>query len=809
MFKRAHGLRARIMATALIPSLVLLAVGTGAAAYLVTTGRHSKSLSTEIQRQTGPGMDFLAAVQQERSLTLRKIVGGQAVPNELAECRRAVDAAVKAVTEAVRAVNDIDSTVIETQAEGLRQLVSQLTSIRSSADARTLAIQDGYTFYNALIDLTTSSMNAVTKRSSATASALQQAVASRVFRATDALVRGHALAAAVLGPGGTSELTAEQLREFVYQVGYSRTEIANLMPALRADEKAQLEQLQASLAWHQLAVVENTILERGSNSPVDPSGDQGRAIGATGRTFRSDTTASPVGPTIIPVPFDDWQSATNVVSGELLSLWRSHQQHAQQLATDSGSRVAHNSMLGGVAILLVAITALLVALRLANRMIKRLTQLRTRTLALADEQLPAVMDRLGRGELVDLDEEISTLDFGSDEIGQVAAAFNRAQLAAVSAAATEAKTREGVNTVFVKIAHRSQVVMHRQLDLLYEAECEHEDPALLAMLFQLDHLATRERRNAENLIILGGEQPGRRWTSPVPLVDLVRGAISETQDYARVRIVRLPEVRIVGDAVADTMHLLAELIDNATTFSPPECRVDVSGNVVGRGLAIEITDQGLGIPESQLEQINETLRNPPDFALIALTTDSRLGIFVVARLAARHQINIHLVESEYGGIKAILLIPSSLLTSNADHHDDAAPTHFQPMAARRGTLRQTVDISQGSSWYLPDMRDDAAPPASPSEDIPLRNDSIESGTYLGRQQSFGEGRPPLPRRRRQNSMAPQLPQPPAQTNRTTAVRIEGRSAEQARDLFSAIENGTRRGRDSWFGQGPAPLASED
>jgi signal transduction histidine kinase len=156
------------------------------------------------------------------------------------------------------------------------------------------------------------------------------------------------------------------------------------------------------------------------------------------------------------------------------------------------------------------------------------------------------------------------------------------------AAVTEAKTREGVWAVFLNIAHRSQTVVHRQLEILDKAEHQQEDPDQLQMLFELDQLATRARRNAENLIILGGEQPGRRWRSPVPLMDFVRSAFAEAEDYTRVDLSRLPGVTIVGNVVADLIHLLAELVDNATAFSPPESPVTVMGNIVGNGAVVEI-----------------------------------------------------------------------------------------------------------------------------------------------------------------------------------------------------------------------------
>jgi predicted regulator of Ras-like GTPase activity (Roadblock/LC7/MglB family) len=186
--------------------------------------------------------------------------------------------------------------------------------------------------------------------------------------------------------------------------------------------------------------------------------------------------------------------------------------------------------------------------------------------------------------------------------------------------------------VFLNIAHRSQSIIHRQLKVLDEVERAETDPDQLARLFQLDHLATRERRNAENLIVLGGGTPGRQWREPVPLIELIRSAISEAVHYNRVEHGRIPAVPVVGPAVADLIHLLAELLDNATAFSPPDTPILVRGNLVGRGLVVEIEDQGLGIPAEQREQLNTLLSDPPDFGMHTLSEETRLGLFVVARL---------------------------------------------------------------------------------------------------------------------------------------------------------------------------------
>ncbi|MEE2048183.1 ATP-binding protein, partial [Nocardiopsis tropica] len=264
----------------------------------------------------------------------------------------------------------------------------------------------------------------------------------------------------------------------------------------------------------------------------------------------------------------------------------------------------------------------------------------------------------------DIDTERKQLDHGDDEVGQVADAFNIAQRTAVGAAVKQADIRAGVNRVFLGIAHRHQSLLQRQIQLLDRVEREEEDPDLLESLFQLDHLATRGRRHAENLIILGGAQPGRRWRHPVPLIDILRGAISETDEYARVRLTSVPDLALAGAAVADVIHMLAELVENATAYSPPHTEVTIATESVPKGVAIEIEDRGLGMPEDVLNTSNRTLSEAPEFDVMAPGADSRLGLFVVARLAVKHDIKAQLRPSPYGGTRAVVLIPGTLVAAS-------------------------------------------------------------------------------------------------------------------------------------------------
>jgi signal transduction histidine kinase len=313
----------------------------------------------------------------------------------------------------------------------------------------------------------------------------------------------------------------------------------------------------------------------------------------------------------------------------------------------------------GIALLGLLVTVLVTTL-VGRSIIRRLGGLERSARTLAEDQLPDVIARLRRGENVDVAAEAPPLRTGSDEIGRVGQAFGLVRQTAIRSAVEESRLRQGLNDVFRSLARRSQSLLHRQLTLLDQMERRATDPEALDDLFRLDHLTTRMRRHAEGLVILAGAPPGRAWSSPVRMVDVMRGAIAEVEDYARVSVATRSQAALAGSAVADVIHLLAELIENATTLSPPYTSVRVSGETVANGFAIEVEDRGLGMSAQRLAELNERLASPPEFN----PSDSeQLGLFVVSQLAKRHGIRVTLKASPYGGTAAIVLIPRHLVVT--------------------------------------------------------------------------------------------------------------------------------------------------
>jgi HAMP domain-containing protein len=311
------------------------------------------------------------------------------------------------------------------------------------------------------------------------------------------------------------------------------------------------------------------------------------------------------------------------------------------------------------------VMALVLALITARSLIRPVRRLEAAAEETAERRLPGVVQRLQDGEQVDLQAESAPpIEVRSrDEIGRLAEAFNAVHRVAVRVAGREAALRRSIADMFLNLARRSQSLIERQLEVIDELEASGSEAEVRSRLAELDHLATRMRRNAENLIILSGSEPARRWRGPIGLVDVVRAAVEEVKEHTRVELLPIDQVQLVGHAAADVMHLLAELIENAVTFSAPGTKALVAGQPLPAGYLLEVEDQGLGMTDEQLVKVNQRLAKPPDidFALAKM-----LGFFVVTQLAAKHGIKVQLRHSWYGGVTALVLLPKQLIVYPAE-----------------------------------------------------------------------------------------------------------------------------------------------
>ncbi|MFJ1896509.1 sensor histidine kinase [Streptomyces sp. NPDC088115] len=323
--------------------------------------------------------------------------------------------------------------------------------------------------------------------------------------------------------------------------------------------------------------------------------------------------------------------------------------------------------LGAAAALAVAAVAaaFLAANRVATTVLGRCFALR-RASAQGQAELQQVVEQLRNGEPVPTRRVPQPTTPGSDAFELLAQELGRQQEAAVAAVVQASRLSEHTGEdqkveVFVNLARRLQSLVHREIQLLDELEHEVEDPDLLKGLFQVDHLATRIRRHAENLAVLGGAVSRRQWSNPVTMTEVLRSAIAEVEQYPRVKLVPPIDGTLRGHAVADVIHLLAELVENATVFSAPQTQVLLRAQHVTAGLALEVEDRGLGMPGNEQKRMNALLADPDQVNVARLLQDGRIGLFVVASLARRHGIAVRLQSNIYGGTQAVLVLPQSLL----------------------------------------------------------------------------------------------------------------------------------------------------
>ncbi|MGW4370627.1 sensor histidine kinase [Nocardia takedensis] len=772
----ASTIRTRVLAIALIPTLALLVTGVTTFVILFNEARYAERWSVFLNKQLDPLVTLVAAAQNERTASLMALSGDPVAVSELQTARSTTDASLGQIAVLAPEMGELHPDAVAKSNPAFAALAPRTPLIRQSVDLRSATFTEVDDFYTQLAGVIAMGLEGLALYTPDSQVAAEQMSAADLMRMADLHSRAMGLASGALMHSDDGRLRSEDRRNVAQLVGSYRNQVSALSARLTEGEAARMEALTSSREWQAIIRAEDE-------------------LGISGT---------------LPMPFSDWQAAEKHASTELLGIVKDHMEYANTLAYQAANRSADRATWAGIGVTAVTLIALALAVLQANSLVNRLRKLRSRSLELANNTLPSIVRRIHEGEEVDIDTETAMLDDHRDEIGQVAEAFGVAQRVAMTEAAAEARTRAGFNKVFLDIAHRSQVVVRRQMDVLDLAERKQEDPEHLGLLFQLDHLATRARRNAENLLILGGGQPGRRWRESVSLEQLVRSAVSETEDLARVSGIRVPEIRVAGNVVADLIHLLAELIENAQVYSPPQSVVSVHGNMVGRGVVVEVEDQGLGIRADERERLNTLLSNPPDFQQMALVGQRNLGLFVVAQLSGRHGITVSLQESAYGGVKAIVLIPTTLLDPQGQSgSSDAADTgrhriaeQFQA-AAGRPVRRPNADRNlQLPPW--PGTKPAAHVLTGAPEPIELASKNDDTGGDSGshgragwRQRTPSHTRARLPQRHRQTHLVPELRADDEQRIVDPEEFVEdARPADDIRSSMNSLQRGTRQGRET-------------
>ncbi|GHH11421.1 sensor histidine kinase [Streptomyces lanatus] len=569
-------------------------------------------------------------------------------------------------------------------------------------------------------------------------------------------------------------LDGERLRLFTGAVDTRRTLTASAVADLRGSEGAAWQSLADGSDYATVTAVEDKVL-----------------------------AMSPRAGSIDAAPEGVWSKAHARVQGAM----RAIEQDAGRDVAERADPFARGLLTAaGAAVLLglvAVIASLVISVRIGRGLVVELVSLRNSALEIARRKLPEAMRKLRAGEEIDIRAEAPTGPPAEDETGQVGEALGTVHRAALRAAVERAELASGISGVFVNLARRSQVLVHRQLTLLDSMERRSDDPNELSDLFRLDHLTTRMRRHAESLIILSGAAPGRAWRMAVSLTDVVRAAVSEVEDYARVEVRQLPATSVVGAAVADLTHLLAELVENAAQFSPPHTRVRVTGEPVGNGYAVEVEDRGLGMGKETLTEANRRIEQSE---ALDLFDSDRLGLFVVSRLAARHGIKVHLRTSPYGGTTAVVLLPTALLHGASAERSPGAAAD-PPRLAEHDHAR--VPVTERHQEPVQAAADRPALVAPAPTETRTANHTPPPGVTtlrLHRPTDDSIAADDLPRRVRQASLAPQLREGRIEEQAgTTAFHDDDRrTPELVRDRMAAYRDGWARGGGRQPGRGATP-----
>ncbi|MFC5218229.1 nitrate- and nitrite sensing domain-containing protein [Streptomyces coerulescens] len=778
---RPRTVRAKIICLLMVPVVSLLALwayATVTTAQDVARLRQLQLVDSEIR---APVADAVTALQAERAAAVRYATDPSAGrSDELRKRAQATDRAVARLR-----LGDRDTVADSGQypagvAGRLEAFVSdaeQLNALRSAVLDTRSGWDEVYGRYTTTIATAFSVDGALTGIQDADLGS-DARVLLEFARAGEALAREDAVLDSARLAG---RLDGERLRLFTGAVDTRRTLTESAVADLRGPERAAWQSLAAGGDYATLTSVEDEVLAAAPGT---------RAIDAA-------TDAA-------------WNKAHARVQGEM----RAIEQDAGRDVAERADPFARGLLTpAGAAVLLglIAVAAsLVISVRIGRGLVVELVSLRNSALEIARRKLPEAMRKLRAGEEIDIRAEAPPGPPAEDEAGQVGEALGTVHRAALRAAVERAELASGISGVFVNLARRSQVLVHRQLSLLDSMERRSDDPNELSDLFRLDHLTTRMRRHAESLIILSGAAPGRAWRMPVSLTDVVRAAVSEVEDYARVEVRQLPETSVVGVAVADVTHLLAELVENAAQFSPPHTRVRVVGEPVGNGYAVEVEDRGLGMGKETLAEANRRIEQSE---ALDLFDSDRLGLFVVSRLAARHGIKVHLRTSPYGGTTAVVLLPTALLhVDSAERSTDAAAEAQRPAEAEHARV-PAAELHQEPARAIADRPALASATAGTAASAtPAVTETRNHGTPPGvitlrlhRPPHDSEAADDLPRRVRQANLAPQLREGHSAAQSGAAAEDDDRrTPELVRDRMVAYRDGWTRGGGRQPGRGGDP-----
>lgn len=738
-----------LVCLAVVPTVAMTAQVTVTAQRLLAQAEHLRS-DVEAGKRIGvPLVGLLTRLQAERATTAARWSGTSAVDDDLREERAATDRAAAALRQvsgndssAARPAGEADGSLDEVSAR-----LDQLAAFRKRADAHSGSAEQVVDYYTGVIGDIIRAYQYEFSHAEDAELAQESRPAIAMFSAAEMVAREDTFLA-LAGP--SKELASTGFSGLLDALGTHRYLYDTwIVPYLSPAEQASYDELTASDAWRTKTRIENAVV----------SSHQDTASGVK-----------------LPADVSGWRAAHDAFAPQLAALnadrSRSVLAHADAKASELETEVYW--LVGGSGITLLLVTGVVVLT--TRSVLRRLSRLHTRTVAIAEETLPEVVARLQRDQTVDT-QALPAVGGHQDEIGRISDAFARVVAVSVDGHRQFAAERHGFGLFASGIASRTGNLVTRQLSLTEDLQDAFgHDEALLAQLMRSDQLTVGMRRQIENLLILAGGEVPDPHTEPMRLADLLREAAAEVEDFRRIERHALDEASVQPHVISQISHLLAELLDNATRFSPPRSKVVVRAELAADGLSIEIEDRGPRVAADGYEEMNRRLHTAPPYSVLAENAH-RLGLFVVGHLADQLQAQVTLRRSVYGGTAAVVILPSELLVPT-EREGERVPVPEPGQASDRDPEPATV---------VTPVRAPALEVRPASAAMPVR---LGTERALPARTGHGDGaRPPLPERVPQTHLTRQLrgpraPEPDAGQDTATP--------EEVADAWADYEEGTQK-----------------
>ncbi|MEV6178179.1 nitrate- and nitrite sensing domain-containing protein [Streptomyces sp. NPDC052016] len=643
----------RLNAILLIPVLVGLVMGGFQVKSSIDTWQEAEDAQATA-RLVRASLTYADALYNERDTTAAPLLAGKKDDSSVTDARKNTDSAADAFN--VAAQDMPQKAGLERRLELFRKAETKLTALRAAAYTSQLTGVQTEEGYVAVAHPLMEFANELGLGTGNITSYGRTVYAISLTKAALSLERSIGMHLLV-NPGPTKTDLAKQrvaLSSYAYLEGIAVEEYIG--GGTEADAQ-KLEDAEARIKTD--AAAQAAAAKQKDPDYVPPPSDPTKVVAAltslssTAGSERADLAEDGITP-------ENWWALTTLKYDAYRDIESDMADKAVTEASDIAADAKTAAIITGAAVVVALLLAFILAGAVARQMSRSMRQLRNAAFGIAEQRLPMLVDQLSRTDPGRVDTRVAPIPITTtDEIGEVARAFDQVHREAVRLAAEQALLRGNINAIFTNLSRRNQSLIEGQLTLITDLENNEADPDQLENLFRLDHLATRMRRNGENLLVLAGEEPGRRWDQPVPLVDVLRAASSEVEQYERIELSGVPEAEIHGRAVTDLVHLLAELLENATTFSSPQTKVRVTATRLPDGrVMIEIHDKGIGLTAEDFADINHKLANPPT---VDAAISQRMGLFVVGRLSDRHGIRVQLRPSgEQAGTTSLVMLPDAI-----------------------------------------------------------------------------------------------------------------------------------------------------